>query len=85
MSADLKVVQFQQEGYKDAISALKNVVAQLESGELEPCETGVLVLMSKNSDVATFGFGPRSEELHVLGLLRLGEQVIIEAALYPEG
>lgn len=84
MSADLKVVQFQQEGYKDAIGALKIIVEQLESGELEACETGALVIMGKGGAVETFGFGPKSDELQVLGALRLGEQVVTEAMLYSE-
>jgi hypothetical protein len=84
MSADLKVVPFQQEGYKDAISALKNIVEQLESGELDACETGALVLISKGGAVDTFGFGPKSDDLQVIGAFRLGEQVIVDAA-FPKG
>lgn len=84
MSADLKVVQFQQEGYKDALAALKEIVSQLESGELEAVETGALVILGKGGAVETFGFGPKSDELQVLGALRLGEQVVTEAMLYPE-
>lgn len=84
MSADLKFVPFARDGYSDAISALKCIVEQLESGELEACETGALVIMGKGGAVETFGFGPKSDELQVLGALRLGEQVVTEAMLYPE-
>lgn len=84
MSADLKVVQFQQEGYKDALTALKDIVSQLESGELEAVETGALVLISKSGAVDTFGFGPKSDDLQVIGAFRLGEQVIVDA-VFPKG
>lgn len=81
---DLKVVELKQEGYKDAVSALKSVIEMLESGELEPCETGALVMLGKGGGVETFGFGPKSDDLQLIGLFRLGEQVILESALYPE-
>lgn len=84
MSADLKVVPFQQEGCKDAITTLKTVIAQLESGELDACETGALVLISKGGAVDTFGFGPKSDGLQVIGAFRLGEQVTIDT-VFPKG
>lgn len=84
MSADLKVVQLKQDGYKDAISALKNIIEQLESGELQPCETGALVMVGKDGGLDAFGFGPKSDDLQVIGAFRLGEQVIIDAA-FPKG
>lgn len=84
MSADLKVVQFKQEGYKDAISALKKVVEQLESGELAAVETGAMALIGCDGSVEIFGFGPKSDELQVLGLFRLGEAQWLDT-VFPRG
>lgn len=84
MSADLKVVQFQQEGYKDAINALKTVIAQLESGELAQVETGALVLMGRDGSIEIFGFGPKSDELQVLAMFRLGEAQWLDT-VFPRG
>ncbi|PWU30719.1 hypothetical protein DK254_00255 [Pseudomonas sp. RW407] len=81
---DLKVVPIKRDGYSDAIDALKNIIAQLESGEIEPCETGCVVLMGKNGTLDTLGFGPKSDDLQVIGLLEMGKQVILEAAMYPD-
>tara|TARA_R110001606_G_scaffold30344_1_gene93795 strand:- start:38234 stop:38491 length:258 start_codon:yes stop_codon:yes gene_type:complete len=77
---DLKVVQLKQEGYKDPIAAMRHILEQMEAGEYEPCDVGVLVMMGRNGAVETFGFGPKSDDLQALGLLRLGEQVIIDSA-----
>lgn len=84
MSADLKVVQFQQEGYKDAIAALKKVIEHLESGEFAPVETGALALMGRDGSIEVFGFGPKSDELQVLGLFRLGEAQWLDT-VFPRG
>lgn len=79
-----KVVPFDREGWRDGIDALKQIVADLESGELDPIHAGVLVLMDKNDGVATFAFGPRADEVTSLGLLRVGEQIIVDSALGDE-
>lgn len=81
---DLKVVQLKRDNTQDYIQALKAIVAALENGEQPAVETGILVLMSADVLIDTFGFGPRSDDLQVLGLMRLGEQVIIESAMYPD-
>lgn len=82
--SDLKVVQFKQDGYKDPIFALRHILGQLESGELEPCDIGVLVMMGREGAVESFGFGPKSDDLQTLGLLRLGEQLVIDSAFGPQ-
>lgn len=81
---DLKIVPIKRDGYSDAIDALKNIIAQLEAGEIEPCETGCVVLMDKSGTLDTLGFGPKSENIQAIGLLEMGKQVILEAAMYPE-
>lgn len=81
---DLKVVPIKRDGYSDAIDALKNIIAQLEAGEIEPCETGCVVLMDKSGTFDTLGFGPKSDDLQIIGLLEMGKQVILEAAMYPD-
>ena len=81
---DLKVVQFQQEGQKDPATALRYILDQLESGEIEPCDIGVLVMMGRDGAVDTLCFGPKSGDLQALGLLRLGEQIVIDESFGPE-
>lgn len=81
---DLKVVQLRRDNTQDYIQALKAIVTALENGEQPAVETGILVLMSADGLIDTFGFSPRSDDLQVLGLMRLGEQVIIESAMYPD-
>lgn len=84
MSTDINVVPFKKHVHADAVVALKEVIGMLESGEIESTDVGVLVLMGAKGELNTFDFGPRNEALRVLGLLKLGEQVVIESALYPE-
>jgi hypothetical protein len=78
---DLKVVPLHQAQFSDPIAALKEIVKQLESGERSPCVTGVFVMMGADGGVETFGFGPKSEDLHCIGLMQLGQQVIMDSAL----
>lgn len=84
MTADLKVVSLQQEGYKDAVVALKEIIREIESGEIGPVEIGFLMVKTATGDIDSFGFGPRSDSLQVLGLIRCGEQIVIESLIYPE-
>jgi len=73
MSADLKVVQFQREGWRDAVQALESVIEKLKNGDLSPCEIGALAMMGENGQVEIFGFGPKADDLQVLAMFRLGE------------
>ncbi|WGK60525.1 hypothetical protein QAO71_10510 [Halopseudomonas sp. SMJS2] len=79
-----KVVPFDREGWRDALAALKGVVADIESGELAPVNAGVLVLMDRDGGTETFAFGPRADDITALGLLRIGEQVIIDSRMDGE-
>ena len=79
-----KVVELRQEGWRDGITALKQIIADLESGELEPIQSGVLVLMGKDGGIETFAFGPRGDDVTSLGLLRIGERIIVDSALEDE-
>src|SRR5690606_30514420 len=79
-----KVVELRQEGWRDGITALKQIIADLESGELEPIQSGVLVLMGKDGGIETFAFGPRGDDVTSLGLLRIGERIIVDSALEEE-
>lgn len=79
-----KVVELRQEGWRDGVAALKQIIADLESGELEPIQSGVLVLMDRDGGIATFAFGPRGDEVTSLGLLRIGERIIVDSALGDE-
>ncbi|WP_017521959.1 hypothetical protein ACQCLI_18165 [Pseudomonas nitroreducens] len=75
----MKVVEFKQEPYKDCLQALRSIIEDMEKGELGPYETGCLVLISKDGIVDTFGFGPKSDDLQVIGALRMGEHAIHDA------
>lgn len=79
-----KVVELRQEGWRDGVTARKQIIADLECGELEPIHAGLLVLMDKSGGVATFAFGPRADEVTSLGLLRVGERIIVDSALGEE-
>lgn len=79
-----KVVELRQEGWRDGVIALKQIIADLESGELDPIHAGVLVLTDKNNGISTFAFGPRDDELTSLGLLRVGERIIVDSAFGDE-
>ncbi|WP_440466886.1 hypothetical protein ACKI1H_27045 [Pseudomonas sp. YH-1] len=84
MSADLKVVQFEREGWRDAIQALEKIIAQLKSGELSPCEIGALAMMGESGEVEIFGFGPKADDLQVLAMFRLGEASWMDAVFARE-
>lgn len=75
--SDMKVVQLGAGSHIDAISALKEIVRELEAGEIEFCETGALVLVGANG-AEVFGFGPRADDLRVLGALRMAEHSILD-------
>lgn len=84
MSADLKVVTLQREGWRDAATTLRMIADQMESGEIEPCAIGAMVMVHDSNAISTFGFGPKAEDLQVLAAFRLGEQQIIDAMLSYE-
>lgn len=79
-----KAVPFDREGWRDAVASLKQIVADLESGELAPVDMGVLVLRGKDGATETFAFGGRADEMSALGLLRVGEQIIVDSCLGDE-
>jgi len=82
---DLKVVPLKQEGYKDPIAALKQIIADLESGDMEPLAMAVLVTMSDSQAVDSFAFGRKADDVvTALGLLRVGEQVILDSMIPAE-
>lgn len=82
---DLKVVPLKREGYKDPIAALKQIIADLESGEMEPLALAVLVTMSDSQAIDSFAFGRRADDIAAaLGVLRIGEQVILDSMIEPE-
>ncbi|MDU8454827.1 hypothetical protein [Pseudomonas syringae group sp. J254-4] len=79
--ANLKVLNFQREGWRDPVQTLRKLADQIESGELEPCAIGVLALRSPSGRVEAFGFGPAADDLQALALFRLGEQKLIDVLL----
>jgi hypothetical protein len=81
MSADLKVVSIQREGWRDAATTLREIADRLESGEIPPCSIGAMVMIHDTSEVGIYGFGPQAEELQTLAAFRLGEQTLIDNIL----
>lgn len=77
----LKVVSFEREGWRDAVSVLRKIADQLESGELPACKVGALVMMGEGGQVEAFGFGPAADDLQTLALFRLGEQRLVDVML----
>lgn len=82
--SELKVLNFEREGWRDAVTTLRKIADDLESGELEPCSTGVLAMRSGSGRVAAFGFGPMADDMQSLALFRLGEQKLIDVLLDAE-
>lgn len=72
-----KLIQFEREGWRDGVQALKAIVTQLESGEIAPVSIGALVMLGTDGQLEVFGFGPRAEPLELVGLLRYAEQRIM--------
>ena len=81
---DLTVVPFKREPKADAIAAMEEIIAQMKSGEIPEVESGGVVLMGNDGSVHSFGFGEKCEDLHLVGLFRLGEQLIIDDCLSAE-
>lgn len=81
---DLTVVPFKREPQLDAIEAMKEIISQMESGEIPDIESGGVVMMSKDGQVYSFGFGEKCDDLYLVGLFRLGEQLIIDDCLSGE-
>lgn len=78
---DLTVVPFKREPQSDVIEAMREIVKQMESGEIADIESGGVVMLGKDGTVHSFGFGEKCEDLHLVGLFRLGEQLIIDECL----
>jgi hypothetical protein len=79
--SDLKVLNFEREGWRDAARTLRKIADDLESGEFGACKIGVLALMTESREVKAFGFGPVADDLQTLALFRLGEQKLIDVLL----
>ncbi|WP_223514256.1 hypothetical protein [Pseudomonas sp. GL-R-26] len=77
----LKVLNFQREGWRDAVSTLRKIANDLEAGEREACSVGVISMRSESGRIDVFGFGPMADDMQSLSLFRLGEQKLIEIIL----
>lgn len=75
------VVEFKREGWRDAAKTLRLIADEIDSGVLEACSVGALVMMDRLGEVKIFGLGPLAEDLQVIAILRLGEQLIIDTIL----
>ena len=78
---NLKLLNFEREGWRDAVQTLRKIADDLESGEIAPCATGVLSMRSDDGQVTVYGFGPKADDLQSLAMFRLGEQKLIDVLL----
>lgn len=62
MSADLKVVSLTREGWREPVATLRLIADQMESGEIEACSIGAMVMIYESGGVGLFGFGPKDED-----------------------
>lgn len=77
----MKVVEFQREGWRDTVKALRKIADDLEQGSIDSCAIGAVALRSPAGKVTTFGIGPAADDLQALALFRLAEQQLIDALL----
>jgi len=77
----VKVVEFQREGWRDTVKALRKIADDLEQGNIDPCAIGAVALRSPAGKVTAFGIGPAADDLQALALFRLAEQQLIEVLL----
>ncbi|HAB02628.1 MAG TPA: hypothetical protein DCE25_06750 [Pseudomonas sp.] len=77
----MKVVEFQREGWRDTVKALRKIADDLERGNIDPCAIGAVALRSQAGNVTAFGIGPAADDLQVLALFRLAEQQLIDVLL----
>lgn len=75
------VVEFKREGWRDTIATLKGLIERMESGEQPEVTIGVMVLYDVTGGLATFGFGPQSEDLQLIAMLELGKTQLLDAVL----
>ena len=59
MSADLKVVSLQREGWREAVTTLRLIADQMESGEIEACSIGAMVMIYESAVSESSGLAQR--------------------------
>ena len=79
--SELKIFNFEREGWRDAVRTLRKIADDLESGEREACSVGVIGMRLETGRIDVFGFGPKADDMQSLALFRLGEQKLIEIIL----
>jgi hypothetical protein len=84
MSADLKVVSLPREGWREPVGTLRLIADQMESGEIEACSIGAMVMIYESGGVGLFDFGPKAEDLQTLAAFRIGEQLMLDTILDGE-
>lgn len=77
----MNVVEFKREEWRDGLATLKNIVARLESGDIPPIVIGALVLYDEQGGLATFGIGPKAEDLQIIAMLDMGKMQVMDAML----
>lgn len=80
----MPVLEFKREGWRDVVGCLREIANQIESGQLDKPEVCCVVTMGADGYVDTFGAGEKAEGIQVLGLLRLGEQSVIDSIMPGE-
>lgn len=84
MAADLKVVKMQPARSDDTVATLKEIIKQIEEGDISPVRTAVILIACEDGDVEVIPAGPSSDFMHMLAVTQLGQQIVLESILYPE-
>jgi len=79
--ADLKILNFQREGWREASKTLRKIADDLDAGEHHECTVGALTIIGPKGEVTVFGLGPKCDDLQCLAAMRLGEQKLIDVLL----
>lgn len=77
MSEKPCVLAFRREGWRDVSATLRRIADRIDSGDLPSPATCALVMIADGGALEVFGLGEKADDLQLIGLLRLGEQRIV--------
>lgn len=75
------VLAFRREGWRDVTATLRRIADRIDSGDLPIPTTCSLVMLSDGGALEVFGLGEKADDLQLIGLLRIGEQRIVDNLL----
>lgn len=72
------VLAFKRESWRDVVSTLRLIADEIERGDVPLPEVCAIVSMDGLGEMQVFGLGEKADDLKLIGLLRLGEQRIVD-------